>query len=357
MSMAASWSWGASLGVGVAIMHTRGPTAFAIWTALNVAAIPFLGMVYTNIKQWRHLIKLRAVIAFMFIIQGFAVLINTQLMFEGLTGGIDIEIAQVLPETIAMFTVMAIALGLVLFIDRTGLRGSMFTDMIQYGLQFTGVVLLVIAAIAIGGFTTDPNIPTTTMGDIYWVIPVSLGLLVGPSIDAMQFQRLEQAKPDERFMASLFGGLWFGLYMVAVTAASLFIVQDSLIVALCFLLVVLSITTSTIDSATAGMQRLGGRKPALVVAAGIVILWPLLIDLGITGIFAIYSSSRLYFVTGLLVVMGVLYFLGRDIRDWTGDDDPGTTPAALRALGDLDLTKNVTKSDHIEDMETNPSDD
>jgi len=333
ISMAASWSWGASLGVGIAVLHTAGWQAFLIWSVMNILAIPFFGYLYTRLDSYKHIIELRPMIAFMFLLQGFALLINQQLLFEGLAGGVDIDIMPVVSESVAIAAGIIVAIGLIIFINKTLLMGSLKTDLGQYTLQVIGVVLLIAVSIQQGDTTINAQIGASTVSDIQWAIWVGLGLLAGPSMDAMQFQRIEQVTPTERFKATLYGGVFFGMYLSLVGVAGLFISSNSLLVSLAFLIVVLSITTSTIDSASAAMHRLAPKKVATGVALAIAVSWPLLIEIGVTGIFTIYSSGRVFVVSGVLVFLYALHLTGRHITNYTGGEDPGNSDKATQAVG------------------------
>jgi len=334
ISMAASWSWGASLGVGVAVMHTMGVEAFIIWSITNILAIPFFGMLYTKIDSYKYIIELRPMIFFMFMLQGFAILINQQLLFEGLTGGVDFDIAPILAQTPATVLAIALAVALVLFINRTLLRGSLLTDYVQYSLQLSGVVLLLIVAFYTSNGTINPNVASSAFSDIRWAVWVGLGLIVGPSMDAMQFQRIEQVAPEHQLMSTIYGGITFGVYLSFVGVAALFIQAGSIAVALAFMIVVLSISTSTIDSASAAMHRLATKKVATAVALGIAFGWPLLMDVGVTGIWTIYTSGRVFVVSGVLVFLLVLYLTGRNIQSYTGRQEPSERDKTLQAVGD-----------------------
>lgn len=334
ISMAASWSWGASLGVGVAVMHTAGVEAFVIWAIMNILAIPFFGFLYTRLESYKYIIELRPMILFMFLLQGFAILINQQLLFEGLTGGVDIDIAPILTQTPATLLAIGLAVALVIFINRTLLKGSLLTDYVQYALQLGGVLLLLGIAFYSSRGTINPNVGTSAFSDIRWAVWVGLGLIVGPSMDAMQFQRIEQVADKNRFKASLYGGLTFGVYLSFVGIAALFIQAGSIAVSLAFMIVVLSISTSTIDSASAAMHRLAPRKAATAVALGVALGWPILMDIGVTGIFTIYSSGRVFVVSGVLLYLLALYLTGKRIQSYTGREEPSMREKTLQAVGD-----------------------
>jgi len=333
ISMAASWSWGASLGVGVAVMHTAGVQAFAVWALFNILAIPFFGALYTKLPSYKYIIELRPMIVFMFLLQGFAILINQQLLFEGLTGGVDIEISPLLSTAPATIVSVVVALLLVTFINRTLLAGSLFTDYGQYALQLGGVALLLAVAAYSSGGAVAQSVGTSTLSDVQWAVWVGLGLLVGPSMDAMQFQRIEQVCPAHRFRAAVYGGGFFGAYLALVGLAALFIQPDAVLVTFTFMVVVLSITTSTVDSASAAMHRLAPRKIAVGVGASVALGWPLLTSVGVTSIFTVYSSGRVFVVSGVLLYLLALWWRGQDIRSYTGREDPGTREKTAKATG------------------------
>lgn len=301
LSMAASWSWGASAAVGIGILLTRGHGAFWAWTVANVAAVPAFGVVYRRWPALRPLVDARAVAVPMVAIQVFAYWMNMQAAFEAATGGIDIETVAIAAETPAAVGVVAVAVGLSLFIYRAGLPGSIATDVGQFAVQVGACAAIVAAAVALG--VPMRTVPATGTGEVPWVVWAALGLLAGPFLDAQQWQRMERARSSR---PAWWAGAWFGGYMVAVGAAGLVLSRATPLLSALFLAVVVAIATSTIDSAAAALQRLSSRRWALAIGVAAAVAWPAVRPLGVVDLWTVYASGRVVVVAGLLAYAATL---------------------------------------------------
>lgn len=300
LSMAASWSWGASAAVGIGILLTRGQAAFWIWTMANILAVPLFGLVYTRWPALRGLIDLRAVVLPMVAIQVFAYWMNMQAAYEAATGGIDIETVAFVGGGVALFGVIGLALALSLFIYRAGLPGSITTDVGQFSVQVGACLGIAVLGLALG--TPIQHIPSTAVQDVSWGLWAALGLLSGPFLDAQHWQRLEQA---DTARPAVWAGAWFGGYMLSVWSAGLVLSRSTPLLSVLFLAVVVAIATSTIDSAAAALQRLTSRWAALAIGAVAAVSWPLVRSMGVVSLWTLYASGRVFVVGGLLCYAAV----------------------------------------------------
>jgi len=295
LSMAASWSWGASAAVGIGILLSRGQAAFWIWTVANILAVPLFGLVYTRWPALRDLINLRAVVFPMVAIQVFAYWMNMQAAYEAATGGIDIKTVSFIQGPVALLGVMGLAVALSLFIYRTGLPGSITTDVGQFGVQVGACLGIIVLGVLLAN--PGQNIPSTTGQDVSWGLWAALGLLSGPFLDAQHWQRLERADSEH---PAIWAGAWFGGYMLSIWGVGMVLSRSTPLLSVLFLAVVVAIATSTIDSAAAALQRLTSRRTALVIGFVAVVSWPLVRSMGVVSLWTLYASGRVFVVAALL---------------------------------------------------------
>jgi hypothetical protein len=110
----------------------------------------------------------------------------------------------------------------------------------------------------------------------------------------MMWQRFEQKNNPVKL--SLWGGFWFGLYMIFVVLSGLFF-KPNLFLGILLLIIIAVLAVSTIGSATAAMQYLTkkigiGKKTGLILALAAIITWPYLMELGMAKIWNIYAGYR-----------------------------------------------------------------
>lgn len=318
LSMCSTWSWGASIAVGIAIMHSMGFLAFLGWTFGNILAIPFFGFVRTKVPHtgsWSNFTPFLLLFAF---IHFFAIVMNLSALQSVLGGGTDITSVAILPQGLILPTVMAVGFSIVYFIHKTKLIGSITTDAGQYALQILGAL----AIIGLGLFSTGrPEIALQTAEGWSWLPAAFLGIITGVTASGMQWQRIESMDSDrDRWFASLYGGAFFGAYMVLVTMAGL-VFTGGLAQTLALLVVIGAVATSTTDSGAAGQyfvaEKFGIKGVyATIVSLSAVVFYPIVADLGLVAIWNIYGGTRWKIVVGFLIAT-LLYSVTRGVIDYT----------------------------------------
>lgn len=311
-SMAASWAWGASLAVGISVLLTMGFWPFMTWAGFNVLAVPAFGLFYRYYPGFKEILKHKVFAAFMLFVQVFAIWMNMQAIYDISTGGLAGGISGFWAEGTAMTFVMVLAASIALLIHHFGFLGSLISDQLQYW----GMTAVLAVATVVGGYVTGwtpSEIPTAQWGDIQWAWVVGIGLIAGPPMDAMQWERIE--KTDAPVKASMLGGLYFGAYLTIVGLCALFLYEGLLIVSFVFLASLL-IDTSTLDSSASAKQFLvegqfGGRRiHSLLFALAVIAAWPLILELGVVMLQTIYSTGRLVVFYGMaLPYCALVYFL------------------------------------------------
>lgn len=288
ISMTASWAWGISIAIGITIMHSKGVLPYIVWVVPNVLAIPFIALTYSKIPDMKKWTKWTPFLIFLLFSLMYALLLNMKFINLALSGGTDLATFQFLSGNTAFYVVLATGLIIALYINRTGLRGSVFTDIGQYTVQLLGTLALVVAGLAL---STRADVAWMAQGTTNWWITVSgLSTLTGIIDNGAQWQRLESLGADrDRLVAGLFGGLFFGVYMLLVTAAG-FLFEGTMIMSFIFLVIVFSVATSTMDSAISAIQWVFGHLGnthywGTGLAMITVLSWPLIIDSSITSFY------------------------------------------------------------------------
>ncbi|OGF27114.1 hypothetical protein A2303_03385 [Candidatus Falkowbacteria bacterium RIFOXYB2_FULL_47_14] len=268
LSSAASWSWGVSLAVGMSIMYTKGLLPFIIWTAGNILAIPLFGIIRTYFplsKHWPRFI-FPMIVLFLFV-EFFCIVLNLQGILTGFGGNVKgiVSYPFLSPET-AKYAVMAIGLFVVWYIHKGGLKMSVLTDYGQYAVQLFGTILLATLGYFIGEHHDIAWViidPKTGLSGLEWAKFGFFGIVVGIMGTSHHWQRFHAIKEENILKVSLWGGLWFGIYMLFVGLAGLFF-SSNIVLGTIFVFIMIALGASSIDSAVAGIEydavQLGFKK-------------------------------------------------------------------------------------------------
>ncbi len=310
ISLGASWSWGVSMIATIAFMYTMGIIPALVWVAGNILAMPLFGYIKTKITNFKGWINFIPLILFSLFIAAMAIIMNMQALLIGLGGGQDVASFHFLDSSYSVPFIIFLSLAILLFIYKYGLRGSVLSDLGYYSLQIFAVVSLAVFSMLISSFTINPSLQLITETGIKWVFPLGLlGIITGVFTDPMMWQRFEQK--EDQIKLSLWGGFWFGLYMIFVVLTGLFF-KPTLFLGILLLIVIFALAASTIGSATAAIQYLTkkigiGKTSGLIIALAAIITWPYLMDLGMAKIWNIYAGYRWKVVTGMIIIS----FLGQ----------------------------------------------
>lgn len=305
ISLGATWSWGVSMIATIAFMYTYGIIPALVWVAGNILAMPLFGFIKVKIRGFEKWINFIPLILFSLFIAAMAIIMNMQALLIGLGGGHDVASFHFLDNTYSVPFIIFLSLAILLFIYRYGLRGDVLSDLGYYSIQFFSVVLLAISSIVISNFNINPSLQLINEAGIKWVFPLGLlGIITGVFTDPMMWQRFEQK--ENQIKLSLWGGFWFGLYMIFVVLTGLFF-KPTLFLGTLLLIVIFALAVSTIGSATNAIQYLTkkigiGKATGLIVAFIAVITWPYLMENGMAKIWNIYAGYRWKVVTGMIII-------------------------------------------------------
>lgn len=300
VSMAASWSWGASLLVGMSIAAQFGFIPYLLWVFFNVLSMPLLGELHSRFKivrRWSNVKVFTFVWAYVAI---YSILINMSFLRDVLSGRIHDMPTMVLSVPAASVLVIFVSFVAWEIVRRTGLAGSVFTDRYQYAAQLVLTITLCAVAFATGSSGT----PMIEGEWSQWLPMACLSILLGASASGMQWQRLEQLPVKERRLAAWKAGGLFGLYMLAVA----FIVWNytGTVAELALVIgIVFAITTSTIDSGFAALSycfsNLGWpRVLSVYLGYALVIAGLLAVRLGVVELWTVFSGVRWIMVATMM---------------------------------------------------------
>lgn len=303
MSLAATWAWGASFAVTLALFETLGIVPATIWVVMNIMALPIFGYIYGKLPSFKELKEnCWFVKPSMVLLMVFSTWMNMQALYTiALRTGIDSWDATVGTVILSSSIIAMIAYG--------GLRWSILSDIWQYILMVIGVIIL--------NFIAVNNFPQLSIewehipfglwiGLIKWEhIPFALWigftLWAGPLLDAMHYERHAVAeKPREAFNI---GGAFFAFYILLVSILATVEGPQSFIYGIIMLFVVSMVSTSTLDSAASALQYLVGKHRGMAVGAFSVATWPLIVPMGVINLFTFYGTFRTVIVALMFAVL------------------------------------------------------
>lgn len=281
MSAAASWAWGTSLIMGQQIAQERGLAAWVIWAVCNSLTLALFGYLFNKgiIKDKIYNSKFVKVIAI--IIQLFCLLVQLNFINQQLaiiTGS----------ESGAIFGTMAIGVAFVMIVFRHGLPMSIFTDVFQW--VIAAVSILIILGVGIYTKCSLATFVPTTGSNIMWGVWSGLILFAGPIGDVQHWQR---AEVDETKKGYYMGAIFFGLYMLEILAMALF--DFNKIMHIILLIAVMCVTTSTIDSISVALHKIGNKYIGTGVALAMCFAFPLFIKMGMLELWSSFGVIRFAF--------------------------------------------------------------
>ena len=275
-SIAISQAQGTSLILGIQIAQTKGLEAFLIQAIANCLTLALFGQLYKRKIIFSQVLDLPLVRIFTNLIQVFCLVIQLKILNETLLGFFD-------PVASYLITVLC-ASGLLLWMFRRGLRASIFTDSIQGSM--TLIALLGMVSYCLWNQEVIPT-PSSGSSDISQGIWSACILLSGIMTDIQHQQRAEVNKGGYAFE---YASILFALYLSLVYILSKF--QFDYTLNLLLLLVVLGVTTSTIDSIAVALHRDFGRKIGTLVGLSICIGFGVLLELSVLSIWSYFGVIR-----------------------------------------------------------------
>lgn len=300
MSIAASWAGAGSLMNFRTLARGTGVLPAVIWGIANSAACILFGLFAERIPELRDIMRtkvMRYAIGFLTI---FNTWINTNAICEvfgetpiGTAGGAVI--------------VFAVCFFFIVILWHFGMIRNILTDRASWIAVYVVLVFLVIWAFATNGADIENISAGTDWEGIRTGLYKGLLLLPGPFTFGYFYEILDYndrnddgARKINVTRAFTLGGLLFGFYMIFSAALSLveFTPAQNIIKAILITL----IAVSSISSFLYSQYLLFGRKLGLAVDIATATIWPIVVPMGVMGIWTFMSEMRIYLVAVLLAV-------------------------------------------------------
>lgn len=273
-SIAISWAWGTSLILGMQIAQTKGVEAFSIWAAANCLTLVLFGWLYRRKILNPKVLDKPVVKLFTNLIQIFCLIIQLKILNETLLNFVSPISAYLLSSG------MGIALTILMYFR--GLKESIRTDLFQGILTIT--VLSIMAYLCFGSF--HKPLVSSTNSDITWGLWSACILLSGIMTDIQHWQR---AKVNKGYAFEC-AGVLFAIYLSLVFFLSKYEFNTTLNTLL--LIVVIGVTTSTIDSIAVALHKDFGKKNGTLVSLSICLAFGLLLKLSVLNIWSYFGVIR-----------------------------------------------------------------
>lgn len=286
-SAAASWAWGTGLIVGMEIAQTRGVGAWLIWAVCNSLTLALFGLLMKCGILNRRVMNSKPFKAFAIVIQVFCLLfqmtvINTVLCRLGC------------PPIASYAAASAVGVIFTLWMYKKGLPTSIKTDVVQYGIAIGGMALAAVVGVASGA---EPAVRAVSSApDILWGIWSGCVLLSGPIGDLQHWQRGELPNGPKAYLAA--AGV-FAVFLALDFLLSGFVFTPAMNAIL--IAIVLSVTSSTIDSIAVAMHELGGKKVGTAVLLAVCLGWGALVSVGVLSLWSHLGIPRVAFAVALVV--------------------------------------------------------
>ena len=100
------------------------------------------------------------------------------------------------------------------------------------------------------------------------------------------------------------GGIFFGIYMAIIFALAWAQFTPALNIIKAFLITIIG--ASTLSSSMYSIYIAFGKKAGLLINAGLIVFWAILIPLGVMGMWTLMASVRIYFV-GAGILFAILW--------------------------------------------------
>ena len=305
LSICATWAGVGSLMNGIAMTQNLGYIPSAIWVAGNTLACIVFGLCALKIPKVREVFCSRP----MAIICGIMCVFQAWLSLNGVaTIWADTPLGEFWGQIIAYATAIFFWIILIHF----GMIRNVLTDGIGWIIVYALVVVVTLAAMihSRGQFSTEivSGLTAAPMKEGIWK---AILLLPGPFTYPYFFEILNYNDKNEDGTKNVpnvqkaftLGGLMFGLYMLIVFPLAWAQFSPALSVVKAILITLIG--TSTLSSAMYSIYIAFGKNTGILVNAGMIVGWRLLIPLGVMKMWTLMASVRIYFVGG-----GILFAIG-----------------------------------------------
>ena len=300
MSIAASWAGVGSMMNSITLTHTYGLIPSLIWGLGNSVACMLFGLVAYHLPAMRTLMRTKAMQYIIGIMSVFQLWIN-------MNGIREICADTIIGTTGGTIVVYAVCIGFIILLLRFGLIRNVLTDSVSWYAVYGLVVLMTLLAYQQSGGKTIPIAMGTEWANLQVGVTKGLLLLPGPFtypcfyalLDYNDSNRDKTTKTDIKG-SFLLGGVLFGAYMLFTYALAT--VEFSPFLNLIKAVLVSLIGISTLSTFLYSEYIVFGKKLGLLIDSLAVLFWPLLISMGVMGVWTLMAEIRIYLIAVLLAI-------------------------------------------------------
>lgn len=306
-SIAATWAGVNSLMGGIEMAHNYGIFPYALWAAGNVLACIVFGVFAPMIPKLRDVFRSPA----MKIICGLLCPFQVWISMNGIQGVFaDTPFGPKFGWGVAY----VIAIAYIVALWRRGMIRNVLTDHISWVAVY--VLIFALTAIAFCYNGLSPLETGLNKADMLVGLNKCLLLIPGPFLYPYYFELLDYNEHNgdgtEKInirKAFINGGLLFGGYLFFAFALSFtsFGPVTSILKAILITLVAIS----SLSSFQYSLYITFGKKLGLAVNVASVLFWPLVISMGVMGVWTLMSSIRIYIVLGGIAAALIWHLLDK----------------------------------------------
>jgi len=314
LASAAAWSWGVSLIVGVDLMRSCGLLPFLVWSAGNILAIPIFGVVRRYLPISKFWSSFSLLILIFLMMDCFGIIINMKALLTGFgfgdTKGLPIPAFMGMGRDLAIYITVGYALFIFWYTTKGGLKLLMFSDLGSYLFQIATALFIAAYGFSVTEKAFDPSwlLPKGVEWVKYSFFWISSGVLA----TGHQWQKFSAIEEKRIFSASLWGGLFFALYMPLVFLCGLYFTEGQ-VTNIAFLILMFALATSTIDSAVAAMNydfkrfNLANKLVGPAFALLTILSWNFLAaDSTVTNLWKYMAQIRTPIIYGLILISVII---------------------------------------------------
>lgn len=300
MSIAASWAGVGSLMNSITLTKTYGLFPSMIWGLGNSVACILFGLIACHLPTLRALMRTKAMkylIGFMSIFQ----------LWINMNGIREIFADTVIGTTGGTVIVYAVCVGFILLLLKFGMIRNVLTDSASWWMVYALVAVLTVLACADSGWVLDMPARGYEWENIKVGLTKGFLLLPGPFTYPYFYELLDYNERNDDATQKInirksfaLGGMMFGYYMLFTYILAM--VEFSPALNLLKAVLVSLIGVSTISTFIYSEYIVFGKRAGLVIDSLAVIFWPLLISLGVMGVWTLMAEIRIYLIGALLVI-------------------------------------------------------
>lgn len=271
ISICFSWAWAGSLLVGPALLTNQGIEAFLVWAVANCLTLTLFGQLYKRNIITEDIIKHKAIHGAMLFIQMLCLIVQLAGLYTCLSKFCDPFVSNL----------VSISLGCIFILGMysKGLKASIITDNFQGLATMLGLVLI----IGVFLFTDAPvkEISHSTPESLMFGSWTACILLSGIITDLQYWQR---AKVMENRYTFEIASVLFACYIALIAWMGLY--EHTQVTNAILLVVMMCVTTSTIDSAAVALHTCVNKKVGTLIGLAICALFPVFTKVGFVSLWA-----------------------------------------------------------------------